>query len=306
VALINQYLEEAIQRCHELAEMAGDVAAEAEDIRVDAEAMEDVAESEADTLHDAYEEAIAALNEARERIVSELDAALAALKHVEDEGGEAAAAAEKILAAVRDGAALLRQLRGRLGETIDLETDAAEAAMDAVGQAGRTHAARLESGLEAATEHGGAVGTACGRASDAIQQGAEEFTRRLAALSATAMGSTMEFATAVDTMLMALGEKALDFGNASIAGHNDAVYALRHGFTGEEPSQAPLLPEDAWPSVALSAMGDAAAELAGIRDAAQETLAAATEGLAQQAGAATQKLLGVAAAVSDLFPLPRA
>jgi hypothetical protein len=303
VALINQFLEEAIRRCHELAELAGHLASEAEDIRVDAKAMEDVAESEAATLHDAFEEAIAALQEARELIGVQLDGALGALKDVAEEGAAASDAAEKILSAVREGAGGLQQLRGRLGESIDLETDAAEVAMDAVGEAGRAYSDRLESGLQTAREGGSAVGAACARAGDAARQRAREFAHTLDVLSATAMQSTMELAREVDAMLMALGEKALDFGNAAISRHNEAVYALRHGFTGEVPGQARLLPEDAWPGLALSAVGDAAAELAELRDAAQQTLGAATPEFAEQAGGATQRLLGVAAAASGLFPL---
>jgi hypothetical protein len=100
--LLNQLLDEAVERCHELATQAQASATAGSDVAEEVLGLAQLAESEGQGLHVDVEQAIEALQGAGARITEAVDRAVAALESIPGRAAQSAANLQSMFEALRE------------------------------------------------------------------------------------------------------------------------------------------------------------------------------------------------------------
>lgn len=304
--VLNECLEEAVGRCLEVTRWMSDTGEVADAIAEGARQLGLLtASDEAQAVHEACTSAGAAVGRLRDELDVEEDALASSLSGLAGQVKEASDAIGHLLAGVREHAGLLADVRQSVTESVEGALDGSRTGFDELAQAVAAYAAALDDALEQAADVLEPLRDAVRAARAHLERAQEKWTAALGRLSANAIDTTREMAAGVDAAMGALGREAVEFANHAIDRHNLAVLALRRGYTEEssDPYPDPSTPAPtAWLTAFVDPLSSAAETLEAAEAAAQETLTAEVDALAQEEIAARRAALGVDQQVGRVAP----
>jgi hypothetical protein len=270
--LINQLLEEAIQRSTDLAERADALAEEAGDIQETAGVFGRLAEHEADGLHREMLEALHALEQARQGVDTQADQASDTLDDLPGHGDASESKVRELLEGVRGDMAQLSELRGRLLADVDKSREAVDQQFQDLAERVQRLQEELAQGLRNAEE---SVEKLRRAVNDARARLAEQQPLLLEAIQSLPMLAGNEATTLagyLHALLVLLGRSLFETCQRILHCHNEALKPLRAGFTGESPAAAAAAVPETWVKQSVQPLQDALDELALLPGPAGESL----------------------------------
>lgn len=257
---LNQLLEEAAQRCTDVASGAESSAHAASAVAEHATALGNLAVHDADALHQEMAQAIDALHHAREQGTQAVNTA-AELLHglparVEHAEGEIKALLEAVQADVQH----LDEARQHLYQGMQTSSQHVDASFQAVEAQVQALAQRLDSRIQEAEGHLAALQQAVADAQSHVHDEGAKLQSAIAKLAIAGPLATKSMGFATSNALAAIAEQVVGLCNAAIEGHNGLVGAVRHALTDEEPGGGQ--PAETWLHRAAQPLHDAFTELA--------------------------------------------
>jgi hypothetical protein len=298
--LLNQLLEEAIQRSTEFTQKAQAATTEATDIAEAAEALGRTAVDEAETLHHAMADALEAIHTAKEEIDVEADRTAAVLNGLPARAETTEAEVKALLAGIHEDATHLSELRVRLLARVDASTlQAGSELRDLEGKVQELQQ-RLETRLTEANDHVAKLRQAVEEGRTHLDEEERNLREAIHSLGVLAMEKAGVFVDAVQATELILGRRIVEFCNHVADSHNTSMMAWRSQVTDETPAASPA---ETWVHQALQPMDDGLTELAALAEPAAQALRDAVAAITADANHALQQLLAVAYSLEHAIPI---
>jgi len=285
--LLNELLQEAVDRCDTLSVQAQAAAHAATEVADEAIALADLAEAEALHLHDAVGHVIAALHDAATRTSAAVDHAIGSLDGVPGRTAETAAHVRALFNSLRDEILELDEAREHLLQGLQesgqvLDHDQAELGqhlqgyLTAIGEAWKptvvSAMAIPKAGWERRTHN---------------EDRTALIHREVDALASTAIEQSQQFATGLDHGARTLGENVTTTLGDAIQRHNELMADLRSGTLDET---AAGIPDPSWIDTVFNVVGSVVKALQPLPNTFEEALFPLESGITTAAQHATEHL----------------
>lgn len=298
--ILNQCLDEAVRLCQELTQWSAETEGEAGSVLEHAKDVDALlAGEDADGLHDAYVEAVATIGRIRKGLEDQADTTSESLEALAGRARYATTTLDRLLASVRDHAAHLAELRGRILAEFDADLGRSGTAFEQLAQAVEAYRAGLETALDRAAGDLAHLRDQVTSTEERIERSLGELTPELGSLATEAFGVTRGVTGGSAMVSSTLGREVVQFCHNAINRHNLAVLALRRGFTEDSSSGEPSA---TWMSQFLAPAWEAGEALDDARSEAEHTVTAATETLSEALGSAAQSCDATTEGVGRVMP----
>jgi uncharacterized phage infection (PIP) family protein YhgE len=287
-SVLNQLLEQAVERSTELTGRAEAAESEVEELLKNANTLHELALNHTEALHKDFAEALEAVTSARAELDNEAGRADAALDGVPGRADTTEAKANE-----------LAEVRTRLATRVDesaqqvgAEFHDLELRVDEFVKAMDNRLAALDLEVQDMLED-------VEKAQTQIADDEQHLRDAVHSLGVLATDKAREFVASLHAVMILLGRGVVDVSNDVLKGHNAALKAMRTGFTDEEPGGGG--DDETWIHQALQPVRDAVAELALVPDPARQVLDQVA-GILAKAGKAKADFSDIAGALQQAVP----
>ena len=298
--LINQLLEEAVQRCTDFAHRGQAVTAEASQVAEAALSLGQTAVAEADTLHKAMATALTAIETAREEIDIETGRAAVVLSGLPARAATTEADVKGLLAGVHEDVAQLSELRARLLARVDESTTQASTEVQDLERRVHDLQQRLEDRLKEANDHVARLRQAVEEGRSHLGEEERHVREAIQSLGVMATDKAHAFAASLNAVIIILGRRVVEFCNLVVESHNGAMLSWRSHATDETPAGG--APSETWVHQALQPIDDALNELAALQQPTVQALHDAMQVIETNADHALQTLTSIASSLEHAVP----
>jgi hypothetical protein len=298
-SVLNQLLEQAVERSTELTGRAEAAESEVEELLKNANTLHELALNHTEALHKDFAEALEAVTSARAELDNEAGRADAALDGLPGRADTTEAKAKEVLEGVRQDTTELAEVRTRLATRVDesaqqvgAEFHDLELRVDEFVKAMDNRLAALDLEVQDMLED-------VEKAQTQIADDEQHLRDAVHSLGVLATDKAREFVASLHAVMILLGRGVVDVSNDVLKGHNAALKAMRTGFTDEEPGGGG--DDETWIHQALQPVRDAVAELALVPDPARQVLDQVA-GILAKAGKAKADFSDIAGALQQAVP----
>ncbi|HET7746466.1 MAG TPA: hypothetical protein VFM29_04140 [Vicinamibacteria bacterium] len=287
---IDSLLEEAIQRCAELATRAEESAAAAADVAAHAQALDTIAEVEADALHREYQEAIAAVQHASATTATATEPSLVALRGVAERARASAENVRALLASVRNGVAGLTDARRGFEDDVEGSARETQARFQDLAFRIEDMDSRFEARLAEAEKDVDDLRDMVAQTRATLERARDRLLAETEGVRQAGIRRKEELQGAVRHALAAIGVQLVQLCNDALEDHNDFVGELRTDLAAETAAGA--VSGDTWVVVALAPLRDALGHLAELPEPTEAAVAGTVGRVLEDAEKATGIAIG--------------
>lgn len=262
--------EEAAHRTGELASHAEAGATAAGEVVQQAETLGTLAVDEARSLHQEYQEAIAAIGQAGAHAHEASDEAGRAVLSMPEATQKAGTAVEGLMTALHKEITEMGELRSRSVQAVSDSAKQAEAEFRDLSLQIQELATQLDSGLKEAVAHVERLQQVLENAGTQVDKARQSIRDSLLDLGKVGGGTTGDVGHALEQVTAVASHGIVDFCNNAIRLHNELTASVRTGFLDETES-APD-PDKTWVEPAFQSLHDAVAGFAQLLSPAESVL----------------------------------
>jgi len=232
-ALLNQLVEDAVSRCGEIADEAGEAASVVDQLGRHLEALKQRLTQEAAGTHRQFQELATRLEQLEGELESRREQAQAGLDALTESAEQARGAASEVLEKVRDGLDGLQSVREQLQATLDGRAQSTQEELNALGERIERTQSALQERLQAASAAIAGLREAVTGAGEELAGSKERMAAAMDSLQSDAKQEVEAYGAAVQEATSSMLQGLQDTANRMLRSHNQAVVALRKKFAEE-------------------------------------------------------------------------
>jgi hypothetical protein len=280
--VINQLLEEAVQRTVELTGRADSAAADALQVYEQATALGQLATQEAEALHQDLTKAVEAVSHLHSQIEQAAAHAKGALDLLPAAADGAETELRELLSGFHADVAHLNELNSRIVGDVDRSTQQVEGDFNHLGGSIQQFHSTLDAQLNDVEARVDTLRQAVHEARTHLNEERAQLSRAIQAQGELALADAEVLGACMQAATVLIARKVVDVCNHTIGLHNTNCSALRTGVTGDTPTSS-ADPTETWVHEAVQPILDEVAGLDQLRQPAEASLETAVQSIEEKA-----------------------